>query len=83
MGRKAGKPGQRSDFDPYDDFDDGYDDEIDIGDLSRDFYSTDRGDYYGTDGSFSARRKIELRRDMKKLYSQLDEWEEFGEQTDW
>ena len=83
MGRKAGKTRQRLDFDPYDDFNDGYDDEIDIGDLSRDFYSTDRSDYYGTDGSFSARRKIERRRDMKKLYSQLDEWEEFGEQTDW
>jgi hypothetical protein len=83
MGRKAGKTRQRLDFDPYDDFNDGYEDEIDIRDLSKDFYSTERDDYYGTDASFSARRKIERRGDMKKLYSQLDEWEEFGEQTDW
>ena len=34
MGRKARKPGQQSDFDPYDDFNDGYDEEIDIRDLS-------------------------------------------------
>jgi hypothetical protein len=83
MGRKAGKTRQRLDFDPYDDFNDGYDDEIDIRGLSKDFFSTERDDYYGTDESFSARRKIERRGDMKKLYSQLDEWEEFGEQTDW
>ena len=83
MGRKARKPGQQSDFDPYDDFNDGYDEEIDIRDLSRDLYSTERDDYYGSDVSFSARRKIERRRDLKKLYSQLDEWEEFGEQVGW
>ena len=70
-------------YDPYDDLDDFYDDEIDIHELSRDFYSTERDDFYGGDPSITARRKIERRRDMKRLYSQLDEWEEFGESTNW
>jgi len=83
MGKKSAKSGREMDFDPLDDFDDAYDDEIDIRELSRDFYSTDRDDQQYDDKRFTARRKIERRRDMKKLYSQLDEWEEFGESSDW
>ena len=29
------------------------------------------------------RLKIERRKDMKRLYSQLDEFEEFGDRVDW
>jgi hypothetical protein len=45
-------------------------------DLARDFYSTD-WDEYMEDGNMTARRKIERRRDYQKVYSELDEWEEF------
>jgi hypothetical protein len=83
MGKKAGKHNRELDFDPFDDFGDSYDDEIDIRDLSRDFYSVDQDEGYDGSGRFTARRKIERRRDMKKLYSELDEWEEFGNHSDW
>jgi len=83
MGRKAKKHGQYEDFDSFDEFENGFENDFDIKDLSRDFFSTERDDYYSTNDRFTARRKIERRRDMKKLYSQLDEWEEFGGRSDW
>lgn len=83
MARKRQKHTQESEFDTFDDFDDLYDEDIDLRDLTRDFHSTDWYGNQDTGGNFSARRKIERRRDMKKLYSQLDDWEEFGERADW
>jgi hypothetical protein len=64
------------DFDPYDEFEDLEDSELSMKDLARDFYSTD-WDEYMEDGNMTARRKIERRRDYQKVYSELDEWEEF------
>lgn len=83
MGKHTRKHKRKVDFDPYDDFDDLYDDDFDSIELSRDIFSTDWGDRYQDEDRINARRKIERRRDMKRLYSQLDEWEEFGERADW
>jgi hypothetical protein len=65
------------DFDPYDDFDDLDDSDLAMRDLAKDFYSTDWDEYY-EDDNMTARRKIERRRDYEKVYSQLDEWEEYA-----
>jgi hypothetical protein len=64
-----------------DDFDDLFDDDFDANELSKDISSTEWGDD-DLDSSVNARRKIERRKDIKKLYSQLDEWEEFGKNPD-
>jgi len=77
------KKHQELDFDPYDEFDEDFDEDFDVRDLSKNIHSSDWGDYYDTEERFSARRKIERRNDVKKLYSQLDEWEEFGEHAGW
>ena len=83
MASRKRKFRQKMDFDPYDDLDFMYDDDIDIKDIARDFYSAD-SDYEPDDESrITARRQIERRRDMKRLYSELDQWEEFGEHEDW
>lgn len=66
----------KMDFDPYDDFEDLDDSELSMKDLARDFYSTDWDEYF-EDSNMTARRKIERRRDYQKVYSELDEWEEF------
>lgn len=71
MGKKVRKLSPEMDFDDFDDFDDH--------DLARDIFSTDWDHYSEEKYPADARRKIERRRDMKKLYSQLNEWEEFGE----
>jgi hypothetical protein len=84
MAKKVGKKYRELDFDPYDEVDDLYDDELDVKELSRDIYSTEWGDdYLEPEERFSARRKIERRNDMRKLYSQLDEFEQFGDRGDW
>lgn len=83
MAKKARKKFKELDFDPYDDFDDFEDEELDVKELSRDSHNKDWGDYYDTEERFSARRKIERRNDIRKLYSQLDEWEQYGERVDW
>ncbi len=84
MASKKRKYRQKMDFDLYDDDDDYlYDDDIDIKDIAKDFYSAD-SDYESESlGRVSARRQIERRRDMKRLYSQLDDWESFGDSADW
>jgi hypothetical protein len=69
-------------FDPYDQFDDLFDEDFDAKDLSRDIYSTDWGDYDSSE-RVSARRRIERRNDMRNLSSELDEWEEYADRTDW
>ena len=80
MSKKTRKKFKELDFDPYDEFD-----EFGDSDLDARFIAGDQNgdDYYETEERFSARRKIERRNDMKKLYSQLDEWEQFGGHADW
>jgi hypothetical protein len=81
MGKRARKNYRNVSIENEDDFDDLFDDDFDANELSKDIYSTEWGDD-DQDSSFNARRKIERRKDVKKLYSQLDEWEEFGKNPD-
>ena len=83
MSKKARKKYRELDFDPLDELDDLYDDDFDVNELARERHNTGWDDYFETEERFSARRKIERRNDMKKLYSQLDEWEQFGDRPDW
>jgi hypothetical protein len=83
MAKKARKKFKELDFDPLDEFDDAYDQEFDVKDVARDSSNGGWDDHYDTEEHFSARRKIERRNDIKKLYSQLDEWEQFGDRNDW
>ena len=83
MAKKARKKYKELDFDPLDEFDDLYGDDLDVKELSRDIQHGGWDDYLDPEERFSARRKIERRNDMKKLYSQLDEWEQFGDRVDW
>ena len=70
--------------DPYDEYEDELDDDLnDIGNLSRDFYSTDWENPSGSEKRFSTRRKIERRNDMKALYSQFDDWDEVDLGNEW
>jgi hypothetical protein len=80
MAKKTQKTYRNISVEADDDFDDIFDDEFNWDELSRDIYSTE---WSGErDRDISARRKIERRRDMKRLYSQLDDWEEFGRNPD-
>jgi len=81
MGKRARKNYRNVSIDSADDFDDLFDDDFDANELSKDIYSTEWGDD-DQDSSVNARRKIERRKDIRKLYSQLDEWEEFGKNPD-
>jgi len=81
MGKRARKNYRNVSIENEDDFDDLFDDDFDANELSKDIYSTEWGDD-DQDSSVNARRKIERRKDIKKLYSQLDEWEEFGKSPD-
>jgi hypothetical protein len=81
MGKRARKNYRNVSIENEDDFDDLFDDDFDANELSKDIHSTEWGDDDG-DSSVNARRKIERRKDIKKLYSQLDEWEEFGKSPD-
>lgn len=84
MAKKASKKYKELDFDPFEEFDEIFDDELDVKELSRDYSSSKWGDDSDDDDDrFSARRRIERRNDMKKLYSQLDDWEQFGDRVDW
>ena len=83
MASRKRKFRETMDFEPYDDVDFIDDDDMDIKDIARDFYSTDRDYDLEEESRITARRQIERRRDMKKLYSELDEWEEFGNYDDW
>lgn len=83
MGKKSRKNYRNLDIEDNDDFEDLFDDGFDANDLSKDIYSTEWGDNDDADSGFSTRRKIERRKDMKKLYSQLDEWEEFGKNPEY
>jgi hypothetical protein len=80
MAKKAGKKYEELGFDPYEDAEDGFEDALDVSEMYRSAWGDD---YQETEERFSARRKIERRRDMRRLYSQLDEFEEFGGHVDW
>ncbi|HEY5775331.1 MAG TPA: hypothetical protein VIS57_04535 [Xanthomonadales bacterium] len=87
MGTKHGPKTPEFDSDPYDDYED-YEDELDddlgnIKHLSKDFYSTDWEDPSESDYRFSARRKIERRKDLKNLYSDLDDGDELDFGNEW
>lgn len=83
MAKKARKKFKELDFDPYDEFDDVFDEDFDVKELSKDIPAGGWDEYSDTEERFSARRRIERRNDIKKLYSQLDEWEQFGNRADW
>ncbi len=83
MARKGRKHTRELDFDPFDDFDDLYDDDLDLKELSRDFLGSDLDEAPGRGSHGSARRKIERRNEMRRLYSELNDWEEFGQDENW
>lgn len=83
MASRKRKFRHKMDFDPYDDVDFMYDDDIDIKDIARDFFSVDSGYEPNESSRITARRQIERNREMKKLYSELDDWKEFGDHDDW
>ncbi|MDT8320706.1 MAG: hypothetical protein RQ826_09310 [Xanthomonadales bacterium] len=80
--RKHGKP-KAYEIDLYEDFESPFDADADLDELSSELAGTDPDDFFEPGERFSARRKIERRNDMRRLYSQLDEWEEFGSRYDW
>lgn len=90
MGSKR-KPKKRDyESDLYDDFDNYYDYEEEFGDdignlknLSKDFYNTDWEDPSDSDHRISTRRKIERRNDLRNLYMQIDDGDEFEFGNDW
>jgi len=84
MGRNHRSGEQEFDSDPYDGYEGELDDDLDnVGNLSKDFYSTDWEDPSGSESRFSTRRKIERRNDLKALYSQFDDWEELDLSSEW
>jgi len=84
MGRKRRSALQEFDSDPYDEYEEELDDDLDnLGNLSKDFYSTDWEDPSGSERRFSTRRKIERRNDLKELYSQFDDWDDFDFSNEW
>ena len=84
MGPKRRPDLQEFDSGPYDEYEDELDDDLnDLGNLSKDFYSTDWEDPSGSEHRFSTRRRIERRNDLKELYSQFDDWDDFDLSTEW
>lgn len=83
--RRKARDFESSSYDDYDDdLDNGFDDDLkDLGSLSKDFYSTDWEDPSGSERRFSTRRKIERRNDLRELYSQFDEWDDFDIGNEW
>lgn len=83
MAKKARKQNREFEFEPFDDLDDMYDDDFDLKELSKDFFSTEWNEPSQRSSHGTARRKIERRNEMRKLYSELNDWEEFGQTDDW
>jgi hypothetical protein len=79
----AKKPRKRAKFklDDIEDFYDTFEKDFNSARYSRDTYSAEWGDYE-REARHDTRRRVERRRDMKKAYSQLDEWEKFSGWTD-
>ena len=83
MASNKRKSRQKMKVDILEDFDDYYDEDFDVKDIAKDFYSTEWSHYDESEKRMTARRKIEQRRDLQKLYSQLDDFEEFGQPFSW
>ena len=84
MGSKHKRDLQEFGPDPYEEYDDDMiDDFDDIGDLTRDFYSTDWENPAGTRRRVSARRKIERRNELKDLFMEFDDWDDDDLRNDW
>lgn len=84
MGSKHRPKYRKFDSDPYNEYEEELDDDLgDIGNLSKDFYSTDWEDPSGSGQRFSTRRKIERRNDLKELCSQFDDWDDFDLSNVW
>ena len=77
MGKHAQKGKHHNDFDPYDD-DYVFVDELGSDELAKDIFSTDWESNSKAPEPTDARRRIEQREETKRLYYQLDDWEEFG-----
>ena len=69
-------------FDDFDDFED-FDDNLDLERMTRDFLGDEWGSRFDRNDRGTARRKIERRQEMRRLYSELNDWEEFGESENW
>lgn len=78
MSKNSRRYRQKVDIRSLDESGEFLDDDLDLDDLSRDIYSTEWGNEEFDPERVSARRKIERRQEMKRLYSQLQDWEEFG-----
>lgn len=83
MASKKRKLRQKMKFDMFEDMGLIHDDDIDFEDISRDVFSAESGYAPYEEKRISARRQIERRRDMKDLYSELEDWEESGKHRDW
>ncbi|MFC1776807.1 hypothetical protein ACFL3I_05650 [Pseudomonadota bacterium] len=84
MRRKRRSDLQVFDSDSFDEYEDELDGDLsDLGNFSKDFYSTDWEDPSGSERRFSTRRKIERRNDLKELDSQFDDWDDFDLTTEW
>jgi hypothetical protein len=86
MSKKSRIKRQKVTVEIDDDFDDLYDSDFDFEQLSRDDYDDDGNEIEERTRRGSkrtARWKIERRRDKRKLYSQLNDWEEFGSHHSW
>lgn len=84
MGSKHKRNPQEYGPDPYENFDDDMiDDFDDFDDLTKDFYSTDWENPAGTKRRGNARRKIERRNELKDLFMEFDDWDDYDLRNDW
>ncbi len=83
MARKLQKHRRNVDPDQFDDFDDIYDENFDLDDLSRDIYSTEWGNDSEETERKSHRRKGGRRGELRRPHYELEDWEEFGEDDNW
>ena len=71
-------------YEEYEEYEDYLDDNIgNLKEISKDFYSADWDDPSGNIRRISPRRKIERRQELKNLYSQLDESDDFEMDYEW
>lgn len=83
MGKKTHKHKRSSDFDTFDDVENFYDEEFDSKELSRDIYSTEWGMYPESDDLGRPQSKSRRQGGKNRVYSELNDWEEFGERDSW
>jgi hypothetical protein len=83
MASKRGPKDMDFDSDPFDDLED-FDDDLDnIGNLSKDFYSTDWEDPNDSDYRYGNRRKSGRRKEHKGHYSDFDDGDELDFGNEW